>query len=93
MGTLAVERSTLQTMMLEIFLKDKALFKDILREFIKKDPHYLGELTAISDTTLVGDAVIITNEHQSSEEIGEAEARKVAKKQFEKYSSVFKALA
>jgi hypothetical protein len=93
MGTLAVEKSTLQAMMLEILLKDKAFFRDILREIIKKDPNCLDEFTSMSDTMLMENVTIVTNEYQNSENIGEAEARNSAKNQFEKYSTVFKALA
>ena len=93
MGTLAVEKSTLQAMMLDIFLKDKAFFKDVLREIVKHDPHYLGEFTSVSVPALVEDSAKTTNAYQHSEDIGEAEARKIAKNQFEKYSTVFKALA
>jgi hypothetical protein len=94
MGTLVqVEKSTLRAMMLEILLKDKEFFRDILQAIIKEDPNCLEGITSTSSPVSPLDADFFANHFQNSDDIEEEEARKVAKRQFEKYSNVFKALA
>ena len=96
MGTL-VEKNLLRAMMLEVLLKDNELLKDILNSVFKEKPHVFEELALANAPTLAGESQVAyqASENHISEktEIGDVEIRILAKRQFEKYDAVFKALA
>ena len=96
MGTL-VEKNLLRAMMLEVLLKDNELLKDILNSVFKEKPHVFEELVLANAPTLAGEPQVAyqasVNHTSEKTEIGDVEIRILAKRQFEKYDAVFKALA
>jgi hypothetical protein len=95
---IVVGNSTLSAMLLEILLKNKSLALDVFKNLIKDDPHFLKELTPISDSTLVSEPFVDSKTEKEElllekTEINDTEIRILAKQQFAKYDAVFKALA
>ena len=98
MGTV-VDKNTLRVMLLEILSKDKTLLKEILQDLLKHDPQLLEEFTSTSQPMLVNEPSVVYKKTEKDScivektEIDDTEIRILARKQFEKYDTVFKALA
>jgi hypothetical protein len=96
MGTLVIEKNTLQVMLLEIILKDKFLSKDIFKAIINENPHFLEEELSTKAQTL---SIPVDEEdpHFPVLEGLTPERKKwlneTINKDFSKYEDVFKALA
>jgi hypothetical protein len=80
-----VDRNTLRTMILEIFIKDKALFIEIANDMLKEDPMLLRRLNNISGTD--------TQIETQNDDISDEEFDRIITQNFEKYDAVFRALA
>ncbi len=96
MGTLVVEKNTLQVMLLEIILKDKFLSRDIFKAIISENPHFLEEDFSAKSQTL-STPVDEEDPHFPVLEGLTPERKKwlneTINKDFAKYDDVFKALA
>ena len=96
MGTV-IQNSTLRALILEAFSNDKSLMQDIFETIFKENPHFLEELTPISNSTLISESFVVSKTEKEAllekTEINDTEIRILAKQQFAKYGAVFKALA
>jgi hypothetical protein len=96
MGTLVVEKNTLQVMLLEIILKDKFLSKDIFKAILDENPHFLEEELSTKTENLSA-PVDEEDPHFPVLEGLTPERKKwlneTINKDFAKYDDVFKALA
>jgi hypothetical protein len=98
MGIL-VEKNTLQTMMLEILLKDKDLLRNILTAVFEENPDWAKELAVESAPALINATNGIQkdkNEHIPSKEeegVSDKELDFWVGQHFKEYDAVFKALA
>jgi hypothetical protein len=91
-----VEKSTLQAMILEILSKDKELLTDVFQALAQEYPQLIEDLTSTSTPMLVNEPLIAyktIDKNIQKTELDDTEVRQLAKKQFEKYDAVFKALA